>query len=201
MLSELIQKGNEMNSNAVEKIFPDSEVEIKNTLDQDDAGIFGVKANGECVFVNQYAIKKLGFGNAKELIGHFIIDLLVPDISHLEANTSAINYFDELINSDICVKARLGVLKLKDKNDCQINFWVYPLQENVYQIKALVGFKPINADTKIEPASQLELERFKTLLLGTQNHSGRNTFTLSIARKSLKNAKISLLKVAMLLTF
>jgi PAS domain S-box-containing protein len=127
-------------------------------------GIYGIDKNGNCTFVNDSALKMLGY-NEDEVVGKNMHDL----IHYMDKSGKAISIED----CEIVKALRLGkgtnvddeVFWRKDNTYFSVEYYSYPQKNNDEIVGAVITFVDNTERKKMQEQIYSEKEQFRTTLL------------------------------------
>ncbi|HJW24798.1 MAG TPA: diguanylate cyclase [Rhodocyclaceae bacterium] len=82
-----------------------AETRLRLLVDASGSGIFGLAANGDCIFINPVALRLLGVENADQFLGLPILDLITPDEAQVLGFHDALR-LGRRLHSDDCIFQR-----------------------------------------------------------------------------------------------
>ncbi len=138
--------------------------QVRLLLDSTAEAIYGIDNNGICTFINQSAIRILGYNNETEVIGQNMHDL----IHHSHANSSyhpqeeckvhkALQQFETAHVTD-------EVFWRANKTCFPVEYWSYPIIQENKTIGAVITFFDITDRVETEAALKQSEENFRNSL-------------------------------------
>ncbi len=137
---------------------------VNNALHQESIGVLGVASNGKCAFVNQYALKVLGYSEAKEIINKDISELIQPEKAKCGENSTEILEIGQQLNKGQSIFNQAAFIRLKDNTLFPIKYWLTQLQENDSGINALIAIQPKSINCQTDHLSEDIFGQCKTLI-------------------------------------
>lgn len=132
-------------------------------LDSTEEGIYGVDEHGKCTFINQAALKMLGY-EMDECIGQNIHKL----IHHSQADGKAMHEKDcsihKAIVSGTALRAENELFWTKDGHSFPVRYSSTPIKSNKLNRGAVVVFNDITEQKRNEALIQESEQRFKALV-------------------------------------
>lgn len=161
----------------IENGLRESEAKVRLLLDSTAEALYGMDANGICMFVNQTFIEMLGFTDESELIGKEIHNL----IHHSDAQGNPISREESDIYQSLThakeVYCNDTVVWMPNGNSIPVECWAHPIKQGNTTLGAVVTLIDISEKKRINTA-------MKTLAQTTSSVEGRQFFKVCSASLS-----------------
>jgi diguanylate cyclase (GGDEF)-like protein/PAS domain S-box-containing protein len=179
-LEDMVEQRTDELKRATDEIYQSQE-RLKSILDSTAEGIYGIDIDGVCTFINQSAVKLLGFEHENEFIGqnmHSLIHYQHKNGKHYDIHHCPI--VNSIQHGESIYSMRDIFLK-KDGSKLKIRYSAYPqyLQDKLQG--AVVSF--IDNSKEIEREEKMEFISYHDYLTGLYN---RRFFVEELARKDQK---------------
>ena len=131
-------------------------------LDSAAEGIYGIDLDGICTFVNNSALKILGYDNHDELLGKNMHDLIHHSSTQGDAKECLMLHS---IKKGQGTHVNNEVFLRKDKTCFPVEYFSYPQKVNGETVGGVVTFMDITERKNLEQKIYSEKEQFRTTLL------------------------------------
>lgn len=141
---------------------------IRLILDSAAEGIYGVDPDGFCTFINQAAIRILGYDSEKEFFGRNFHDMCHhsrPDGTPLRQSECSIL---KDLKSGRETHGQSEVFWRKDGTGFAAEHWAHPMVQNGESLGAVVTFLDISQRQAVESALRESEERFRGVFEGAE---------------------------------
>jgi len=130
---------------------------IKLLMASTEEGIYGINPNGECSFINNSALKMLGYENESQLLGQNIHQLIFQSDCEESAQVSESEKIVHAMNAGLKSHSDCAFLKRYNGSSFPVEYWSHPVVKNGQTIAAVVTFVDITERKRI--ADELDQHR------------------------------------------